>query len=362
MSYNTRFPGQEGELLSFVCRFLEEKGALGEPGENRVDMLLPSDLASALDLEEYISIVPGSADEQKEEKVGGRKSYPVHFGAPILDKICSITGSNPPLTQLSLSFNYLKKGGYDALIVNQFDFYKAKGTVAGDAQIKTHYAILTFKYLAQSDEQKEGLMDLAVNMETGAVVTGMVDRLSAVGKNYESHIVLDYSREKIDRLLKLTRLYVAQGVEETLSDYKKSMARRFKRDVQRLREYYDALGKEMEDSLSRSGVSPRLQEERRAKIAMIPDELAAKEQDILNKYSIRIKVSLAAVMAISTPAVKVFFNAVSGRQKKEISFIYNPVTKLMDPLVCATCGQSMYRVAFSERLELVCSRLVCEEK
>jgi len=362
MSYNTRFPGQEGELLSFVCRFLEEKGALGELRGNRVDMLLPLDLATALDLEEYISIVPGSANEQKEEKVGDKKIYPIHFGAPILDKICSITGSNPPLTQLSLSFNYLKKGGYDALIANQFDFYKAKGSVAGDAQIKTHYAILTFKYLAQSDEQKEGLMDLAVNMETGAVVTGMVDRLSAVGKNYESHIAMNYSREKIDRLLKLTRIYVAQGVEETLSDYKKSMARRFKRDVQRLREYYDALGKEMEDSLSRSGVSPRLQEERRAKIAMIPDELAAKEQDILNKYSIRIKVSLAAVMAISTPAVKVFFNAVSGRQKKEISFIYNPVTKLMDPLVCATCGQSMYRVAFSERLELVCSRLVCEEK
>ena len=354
MNYNTRFPGQEGELLSFVCRFLEEKGALGELRENRVDLLLPSDLASALDLEEYISIVPGSTDETRDKKSGGKK-YPIHFGAPILDKICSIAGSNPPLTQLSLSFDYLKKGGYDALIANQFDFYKAKGTVAGVAEIKTHYAILTFKYLAQSDEQKEGLMDLAVNMETGAVVTGMVDNLAAVGKNYESHIALDYSRERIDRLLKLTRLYVAQGVEETLSDYKKSMARRFKRDVRRLREYYEALGKEMEDSLARSGVSPRLQEERRAKIAMIPDELAAKEQDILNKYSIRIKVSLAAVMAISTPAVKVFFNAVTGRQKKELSFIYNPVTKLMDPLVCDTCGQSMYRIAFSGGLELVCS-------
>ena len=60
-------------------------------------------------------------------------------------------------------------------------------------------------------------MDFAVNMETGAVVTGMMGHLSAVEKKYESHIVLDYSQEKIDRLLKLTRIYVAQGVEESLS-------------------------------------------------------------------------------------------------------------------------------------------------
>lgn len=355
MSYDTRFLGQEGELLSFVRRFLEEKGALGELEENRVDLLLPLDLAKALDLKEYISIVPGTVDEQKNGKTDGRKQYPIHLGAPILDKICSIAASNPPLTQLSLSFDYLKKGGYDTLIANQFDFHKAKGTVAKKAEIKTHYAIFTFKYLAQSDEQKEGLMDLAVNMETGAVVTGMMDHLSAVEKNYESHIALNYSREKIDRLLKLTDIYVAQGVEESLSDYKKSMARRFKRDVRSLREYYEALRKEMEESLTRGGISPRLEQERREKIAMIPDELAAKEQDLLNKYSIRIKVSLAAVMAISTPAVKVFFNTVTGRQKKELAFIYNPVTKLMDPLVCDTCGQSMYRIAFSEGLELVCA-------
>jgi len=355
MNYNTRIPGQERELLSFVCRFLEEKGALGEPGKNRVDMLLPSDLATELELEEYISIVPGAAEADEKETVDDRKYYPIHFGAPILDKICSIAGSHSPLTQLSLSFDYLKKGGFDALIANQFEFYKAKGSVVRSAEVKTHYAILTFKYLAQSDEQKEGLMDLAVNMETGAVVTGMADHLSAVEKHYDSRMALNYSQEKIDRILKLTRMYVGQGVEETLSDYKKSMVRRFKRDVLRLREYYDALAKEMEESLARSGVSPRLQEERRAKIAMIPDELAAKEQDTLNKYSIRIKVSLAAVMAISTPAVKVSFNAVAGRQKKEIPIIYNPVTKLMDPLVCDTCGRSMYRIAFSQGLALVCS-------
>jgi len=357
MSYNPLFSGQDGELVSFVCRFLEEKGALVEPGDEKIDILLPLPLSESLGVEEYISVLPGSDPGRSSRK---RTLYPIHFGAPLLEKVSAMAGLNPPLVEVALAFNYLKKGGYDALIREQFEFYKATGAVSGTGEVKTRYLILTCRYLAESDEQKEGLVDLAVNMDNKAVVPGMVENLFAVEKEYGKTISHAHTKEEIERIINLVDIHVAETVEQELIEFKKSMNRRFLRDASSLDDYYRALGLEMEESLARTGMSDRLRMERREKIALIPEELAAKQKDLLNKYSIRVKVSLAAVMAITTPGIKVLFNAVSGKEKKTISLTYNPVTKSMDPLVCKICGQSMYRIAFSKDLHLVCS--LCQAK
>ncbi|MFH2060570.1 MAG: hypothetical protein ABIJ59_16930 [Pseudomonadota bacterium] len=43
---------------------------------------------------------------------------------------------------------------------------------------------MTLRYVAQSDEQKEGLIDLGANLETGVVVSGMVEMFPSVEKEY----------------------------------------------------------------------------------------------------------------------------------------------------------------------------------
>jgi hypothetical protein len=351
MNYNPLFEGQDGELVSFVCRFVEENGALVEAGADRIDLLLPAPLADALGVDEYISVSPGSDPGTPSH---GRTLYPIHFGAPLLERISAMAGSNPPLVELSLVFDYLKKGGYEALIKQQFEFYKATGTVSGTGEVKTRYLILTCRYLAQSDEQKEGLVDLAVNMDNKAVVPAMADKIAFAEKQYKKTLSHHHTKAEIEKIIQLADRYVSEAVQHELFEFKKSMNRRFLRDASSLDEYYTALGREMNESLERTGLSDKLRLEREEKIALIPGELAAKQKDLLNKYGIRVKVSLAAVMAVTTPGVKVLFNAVAGKQRRTLSMLYNPVTKLMDPLVCERCGQSMYRIAFSRELRLVC--------
>ncbi|HKK90606.1 MAG TPA: hypothetical protein VJ936_04350, partial [Desulfobacteraceae bacterium] len=60
-------------------------------------------------------------------------------------------------------------------------------------------------------------------------------------------------------------------------------------------------------------------------------------------------------LAITTPCVKVLVSLASGRQKKDISIIYNPVTKKMDPMVCSSCGNSTYSLGPDENLALCCT-------
>ncbi|MDY0220974.1 MAG: hypothetical protein RBR67_07540 [Desulfobacterium sp.] len=364
MNYSSLFPGQDGELVSFVCRVLEAHGSLAEQNGNRVDLVLPADLSKKLEVEEYISVAPGSnpgdsplhgENAGRGESPGYSPLYPIHFGAPLLEKISRMAGFPPPLTKVSLGFPYIKKTGFDALINQQFEFYKTTGSVSNSAEFITTYLILTCRYIAQSDEQKEGLVDLAVNMESGAIVPAMVENLLAVEKKYQKHHSHGYTDEEIERIFKIAGIYVEGAVDEDLVDFKRSMNRRFMRDASSLDEYYGALTHEMEESLERAGMSDRLREERMEKIALIPDELRSKQQDLLNKYGIRVKVNLAAVLVAVTTGIKVLFNAVSGKQKKSISLTYNPVTKRMDPLVCSVCGHSMYRIALSKDLKLLCA-------
>lgn len=352
MNYSALFPGPEGELTAFVCRFLEENGALAEAAGSRIDLLLPKSLSGTLDLPEYVSLAPGTAPGTRAD---GSPVHPIHFGSPLLEKICALAGTRPPLMAVDLAFDYLKQDGYDHLIRDQFEFYKTTGSLSGFGAIKTDYLILTCRFLAQSDEQKEGLVDLAVNMETGAVVPEMVSNLSAVAKTFRKTVSRTYAKTDIDRLIPLVRSYVADRVEHEISEFKQSMNRRFSRDAASLDEYYHALEKEMTESLTRTGLSERLKAERKEKISLLPGELAAKQDDLLNKYSIRVKVSLSAAMAIRTPAIKVLFKAVSGKRHKNLSLIYNPVTKSMDPLVCEACGQSMYRIGLCKGLHLLCA-------
>jgi hypothetical protein len=257
--------------------------------------------------------------------------------------------------QADLKFTYIKTQRFESLIREQFEFLRSKIIVTGTGEIKTRYILLTSRFLAQSDEQKQGLLDFSINMDTGALAPGMHSMLFNAEKQFHTKTIQRYTKEEIARIHELVSRHGPEAVEQMLSKFIKSMNRRFQRDTLSLDQYYDALEKEMKESLMRTGISDKLIQERQAKIAMIPDELSAKKKDLLNKYSIKISFTPVAALAVTTPCVKVFVTLISGRQKKKMSMTYNPVTKQMDPMVCHSCGMSTYALGLCKNLHTNCA-------
>ena len=91
------------------------------------------------------------------------------------------------------------------------------------------------------------------------------------------------------------------------------------------------------------------------KIALLPEELSRKKQDLLMKYSIRVKVIPCAALFIRTPAVKILCEVHAGRQKRPLSLTYNPITRALDPLVCEGCGRSTTVISFCTARHALCS-------
>jgi len=336
----------DNALEQFVKRFFEFNGAVMEQRPGGLEALLPERLALRLNIPEYLHI---STEENTKEK------YAVSYGSSLLEKIVDAACDTAPLISCSFDFNYIKRQGFDRLIQDQFVFYNCVGRVKGAAEVRTEYLLLTCRYMAQSDEQKEGLVSLAFNLETGAAVSEMGRIFDTVERTFETDsgqtILVD---DKIKEILTWVQRQAGKVLEREIKPFQDSMNRRFQRDVANLEEYYADLKKEMEESLNRPRISDQLISDRRTKISLIPDELERKKADLFKKYSIRVRIELCGGIQIRTPAVKILYQTSFGRKPKQLSMIYNPATKSMDPLVCEGCGDSTFNIRFCDHLHMLC--------
>ena len=338
------------ELEEFAYRFLENQGAVLERNERGFEVLMPENLSEVLGTSEHININTGSDPETE-------GTYYINYSSSLLEKMVdAVCCGDVPLLACQLQFDYLKREGFDRLIKEQFFFSKSVGKTENRAKIKTAYIFLTCRYTAQSDEQKQGVVSLVFNLETGAYVPRMAELLSASGTNFIPLQKPVWKDGQLEMVMKCIKEQSKGILMEELNPFHETMTRRFRRDGANLEEYYHALGKEMEKNLKRHRLSKELIKERREKIDLLPDELERKRDDLFKKYSIKVNVEPCAVMLINTPAVIVLYNIFIRRTRKNVSLIYNPVTKALDPLVCQGCGKSITNIYFCDHLHLLCSR------
>jgi hypothetical protein len=293
------------ELEHFVCRFLETHGAVLEKNSKGFEALLPDNLSGLLETSEYIHINMGSVSDIDPVS---KNEYSISYGSHLLEKMVNAACTQVPLLACQLEFDYLKSAGFERLIHEQFSFFGSVGRVESTARIKTEYLFLTCRYIAQSDEQKEGIVSLIFNLETGAFVPYMAFMLSSAVMDCRAwKKAAAWGDKQIKEIMEWVREQTKEIIAEELGPFQESMTRRFRRDVANLEEYYAGLKEEMEKSL-----------------------------------------------LISTPAIKILYKASIGRKRKNFSLIYNPVTKSVDPLVCQECGRSTTSIYFCDDLHLLC--------
>lgn len=336
------------DLADFVRRFLTTRGAEIEAAGSRFNVLLPTELAGRLGIPEFCTL--NLAGE-------GQGDVTVQYGRPVLEKMTDAACQRVPFTGLRLNFTYLKSQGFDNLVREQFSFFNGVVAVSGSAATLTDYIVLVCRYLLQSDEQKEDLLMLAFNLETGAPTDAMAALLDTVEKRPEPVPgAAAIGADQLERIQGWVQRRAPVVLEPHLSPFRDSMNRRYQRDVANLEAYYAGLKTEMEAALTRPGLSEDSIQGRIEKMGLLSGELSAKKEDLFKKYSITVQLRLCAALLVRSPAVKVLAGVAVGRAKKQLTFFYNPVLKALDPVVCAGCGQAAYQIQFCTRLHLLCRK------
>lgn len=333
------------ELLSFAGHVLERHGALVEVQSDQILGLMPVRLARLLELPEEMQL--------------GGEGAPLLYGSPLLDRLINLATGEIPVVYGRLEVPYLKKAGFEQLLEQDVSFPEAKVRVASRAEARTTYLVLVCRYVALSDERKEGLVQVAVHEGTGASIPSLEELWSEFQPEFfrpgkvPPHFPVDLA-EAVSCASQTAR----HAVEAELSGFLESMRRRLRRDVNNTREYYGALRKEMEESLGHPLLTEGQRLEREAKIQDLPREMARKIEDLRQKYQVQVTITGCAALRFLVPVAQVMVEVMYRKLRRTLPVVWNPITRHLDPVVCDSCRVSLRRVylrAEAGEVRLLCS-------
>jgi hypothetical protein len=200
----------------------------------------------------------------------------------------------------------------------------------------TRYLILAFHYSAVSDEKREGILQLGVNLSNGspldAITSPLLQAVAArpSGSNSPPPEAALPPLWESRRLHRLIQVALPQRIRRELSPFINSMQRRLERDMARLYEYYNDLHRESLRRL-RKQVTDSSQPFRQETISR---EYQAKVADLRQKFALRIEVGWVQTLELILPVHR--FELILKRRKGERRFHldWNPLVRKLEQPPC----------------------------
>lgn len=329
------------ELRQFASDALKQMGGLLEEDDETLNVVLSSECARVLGSNDYVRL----GEEAGETALV--------YGSPFLDKLIDWASKDRVFLTRPWMPRNLRTGDFGELVADTYSWLNATGRVVRSEEIETAYWIFHLYYTARSDEITHGLCPLVIHEEGLSSPLGFMDRLRGLelGKPLQK---APLSEDSLPKIFNQMKLIASQEVQSRLTEFFSSRERRLARDLRQLREYYCSQESEMGRHLKRQGLDEKNRVIREEKIARLPLERAAKEADIVNKYSIRVDIDCRTAMRLVTQAVRVTFELRRRKESRLIFLFWNPVTKRLDPLVCEGCGTNVYQLVTCDAPHLLC--------
>jgi len=226
------------------------------------------------------------------------------------------------------------------------------------------YALIFFKYVALSDEKREGIFSLLIN-EQNLSTSPLNANLTAFWEDLKESKEFLTRNEGISKALQAGFSAASLIVKEEFEPFMKSLERRLHRDIIRVFEYYETLKGEIHKAFEKKFISgrdsPEAQNEEGRKVLSgkldaVEGEKRWKIQDLVSKYALNIRIEPVCIIEIETESL-VFWLEIRRRLSSRIfPLSYNPLLKKADSLPCESCfhPRGTYYLC-DEKLHILCA-------
>jgi hypothetical protein len=349
------------ELRDFVAELLERKGAVVDAGADpdELEVLAPAPVQKVTGWPELTRLSFGP------ERNHG--AIPIGLEGDWLDRFGALLGEEGRWSEREMRPAVAVPAPNDPerLLDRALDLPNAVWRLQGTTATWTRCLMLAFRYTAVSDEKREGLVWLGLNLGTGAVVSDILARLRpalaqmpdwrapnqatrrAAGPGWSAATLEARARPLLDR-------QVRDGVEPFL----RAMRRRLERDRNRVHAYHDGLRR---SSLKRLTAlthadGERAEADRRRetlRVEAIEREYRAKLDDLRHNYALRVTVEWVQALDLYVPVQR--FDMLIRRRKGErvVRLDWHPLVKSTElPLCEAGLGLDRVRLVCDDKLHL----------
>ena len=334
-------------LQHFVADLLEREGALVEAIDPEgLEVVAPPHLLQALRIPDFCRLGFGGTLPENAQRVGIEADWLDRFGGLLGERGRStrrmLSPDNPPLL------------GAERMLEHELEFLNAPFRLLEVSPAWTRYLILDFRFTALSDEKRDGLLRLGVNLATGAMLDGVLDRLapwlagSGADPALPDGVELPASWDR-HRVLDLVDQALGPRLERLLEPFVKSLRRRLMRDQERLYGYHNDLNREAQRRMAvlPDGADGRRREQQR--IEAIAREYRAKLDDLAHKYAMRVAVAWVQTLDLAMPVQRLEVLVRRRKGERVIRLDWNPLARRLEHPPCE----------FSHAAER--PRLVCDD-
>jgi hypothetical protein len=339
-----------GTLKSFVAQLLELEGAeVGTVEPDGLEYLAPLSLQQALKTGEFGRLGFGVELPDGAQRVSFESDWIERLGHALGDRgRVSRAIVRPSLTPISNPERVL-----DHALALQNAVYRLTGV----SPAWTRYLILTFHYSAFSDEKRDGIVPLVLNLSNGsapdefagplmAAANAVTDSSDSLRANVDLPPVWDSAR-----LGAAVRRALPPRVRNSVGPFLAGLQRRLERGLGRLFDYHNDL---REESLRRLQKQTSEFGRERLRVEAISREYQAKVADLQQKYAVRIALEWVQTQELIMPVQR--FGLLVKRRKGErrLHLDWNPIAKRIEPPPCEfSFAADSVRVVCDESLHLV---------
>ena len=349
--------GQDGQgrMQGFVADLLRHRGALVEEVEPEgLEVLAPSPVQGALGVGELCRFGFGTTLPAGSQRVGMEGDW--------LDRFATLLGTEGRWTRRILPGSFKSPNDPDTVLARELVLDNATFRLQGVSPAWTRYVVLYFRASAVSDDKRDFMLRLGVNLATGVLtdtvlaalapaldacpVDGMPAEASEADPVLPEDVVLPESWDR-DRLLGLVGRALPPRVETILVPFVKGLRRRLGRDQERLHAYHNDLHREATGRiLALPEADPRRRREEQ-RVEAIGREYCAKLEDLARQYATRVSVEWVQTLELIMPVHRFEVQIRRRKADRVIWLDWNPLARRLEP---PTCEAS----ASAERPRLVC--------
>jgi hypothetical protein len=131
--------------------------------------------------------------------------------------------------------------------------------------------------------------------------------------------------------------------------------RRLARDSERIQSYYRDLMRQIEKRIVRHGSDPKAVEKERSRAAATELDRAAKLEDVMRKYSLKIRIESGDVLAVSLPVREIGVQVIRKKTERAATFHWNPALGGLESPWCEGCfGRAYSLFLCDDRVHFLC--------
>src|SRR4051794_3803396 len=327
-------------LRDFVADLLEHRGAVVDASDpDELEVLVPRPVREALGWPELATLAFGTERPPGAIPIGLEGDWLGRFGALLGEDGRWSARELPPPPGIGAPSEP------DRVIERAIELPNAVWRFQGMSAAVTRCLALAVRYAAVSDEKREGLVWVGLNLGTGAVVNDLLARLRPMlARTSDWQAPDDAARRAAGpgwpaTLETRVRPLVRHEVGAAIAPFLRAMRRRLERDRERVHRYHDDLrGTALRRlaQLSRS-TGERADADRRretARAEAIEREYRAKLDDLRHNYALRIAVDGVQALALYLPVQRLEVLIRRRKGERAIRLDWHPWLKAAEPPLC----------------------------